>query len=206
MAVDMARDDRGAEIRVETGTGRIEKLDRRERNIGVTIRSDNSALRKPVTGWLDSMSLGEGAHPQLVEGLHVRYRINVRRKDHVDPAIPLSELEGSDKVRDLVVISPIDAPHDSASPEGQAQLQENLTNPKVDEGHRHQEAPRPDEPPPDPPAPTDDLSAAQFLELAATAADAGAGRLDPDDPRAGRARKGAEVFRSLAAELTGGGS
>jgi hypothetical protein len=174
----------GAEVRVESGTGTVEKLDRRERNIGVHIRSDNRQMRELVTGWLDSMSLGEDAHPQLVEGCRVEYRIHVRRKAGVDPDVPIAKVASRDKVRDLVRFRVLNAGAES--------------------GTRT-------EPEPEPAAtPAAVLSrdtlageSARLLDLAAGVVDVAADLLPADDPRAARLRSGAGVLRAIGDDLAG---
>lgn len=105
MAVTLETDPAtGAELKVETGTGHVERLDHKPRNVQVVITSDNPAMRKPVTGWAD------GADNGLVDALclaeshrtRVEYRIEVKRKSDVDPALPFEQLTSDQKVRDFV--------------------------------------------------------------------------------------------------------
>jgi hypothetical protein len=111
MAVTMeTRPDLG-ELRVETGTGIIKKLNAGDRNTQAEIRATHTDLTKPVTGWLDNkddalLALATKAH---ADGIEVAYRVEVHRKRSIDKAIPFAELTSDQKVRDLVELTPTSA-------------------------------------------------------------------------------------------------
>lgn len=94
----------GAEIRIETGTGHIEKLNHGERNVQVVVRSDNAKMRMPVTGWADGNddALVQALEAAEASGARIAYRIVVHRKGNVSATIPLAAVGNMDKVRDFV--------------------------------------------------------------------------------------------------------
>lgn len=125
MAVVLERTDAG-EVRVETGAGIVTKVEREtgKRNAHVSIRATHADLKQPVSAWADTF---DGAvWPLLEEAMIgqfvVEYRIEVRRKDGVDPAKPIAELRNTEKVRDLAAVaragemSPADKGTDAGRP------------------------------------------------------------------------------------------
>lgn len=90
------------EMKVEDGTGTVERVEHQEgkRNAHVSIRA--SHLRQPVTAWCDT----EGDLFAVVLGAYDRvetitYRVEVHRKREIDRSIPFDELGNDMKVRDL---------------------------------------------------------------------------------------------------------
>jgi hypothetical protein len=104
MAVETMRDEAGAEVRVETGRGVITALEVENGKRNAHVKIDAEHLREPVTGWLDTFDkdLLERAHDAYEAGAKVEYRVEVRRKGDIDPAISLKELAARQKVRELV--------------------------------------------------------------------------------------------------------
>lgn len=108
MAVGLEQTTAG-EVRVETGTGVVTKIEHEagKRNAHVRFKATHTNLREPVQAWADTL---DGAVWPLIQeahgaGLVLEYRIEVRRKDGVDPSKPIAELANRDKVRDLAAVA-----------------------------------------------------------------------------------------------------
>lgn len=114
MAVHLITREGAGELRVETGIGRVTKVERAEgkRNARVVIDADH--LREDVTGWVDTQgptwprvqAASAGRFP-------VRYTIEVHRTRGVEISTPLAQLGNRQKVRDLVAL---DMPSDPERP------------------------------------------------------------------------------------------
>lgn len=109
MAVGMIQHPTG-EARLETGEGLITGIEMVEgqRNGKVTFRATHADLRKPVTAWADRNDAELMAALLAAQESRqvVAYRIVVKRKRSVDAGVPFSELEATDKVRDLEAVGP----------------------------------------------------------------------------------------------------
>lgn len=105
------------EVVVETGTGRVDKLDVAERNAQLGIASDNRNLRDPVTGWIDLDVLIAAIPFERIgelNGARVRYRIETHRRrettlDEVPFETPVSRMGNRQKTRRVVGLVVIDA-------------------------------------------------------------------------------------------------
>src|SRR3954453_11836363 len=109
MAVATEQTATFGEVRVETGTGLIEKFELKPgaRNAHVIIKATHTNLREPVSAWADTF---DGAVWPTVTAAHeerfeVEYRIEVKRKDGVDKSKPIAELGNREKVRDLAAVA-----------------------------------------------------------------------------------------------------
>lgn len=207
MAVEFIEDTDGAEIRVETGVGVVERVETHARNLGVWIRSDNRQLRDPITGWLDMMGLPEGAHPQIRPGARIEYRIHVVRKPGVDREPRIADLRPREKVRDLVRFRILDAA-------GRAELTVGPAPERGDPSREAQERPAAgsgtpatagSEPSAEPSSvrtgpPAEAPAAATLLRAAAGLLDAASAAIGDEHLR-GRVTAGGGVLLSIAAEL-----
>lgn len=100
------------EVRVETGTGVIKKLDHDpdKRNAQVSIKATHTDLREDVKAWVDTQGpLWQFAGDAYGHGIEVRYRIEVHRHRDVAPDKPIAELTNRQKVRDLIELAPANA-------------------------------------------------------------------------------------------------
>lgn len=142
MGVELeVRPDQG-EVRIETGTGIIENVDGFEgsrRNVQVEIKPTHFQARYNVKAWADTKALGlaDSLRAAWDSRSEIEYRIEVHRKDGVDPSIAIADLGNADKIRDLVSIKPVSgaerpataeperaAPSPSASPAPQPRPQQ----------------------------------------------------------------------------------
>lgn len=117
MAVETITRPGQGEVRVETGRGIIEKIEGDRRNRLVKIKATHADLRHPVQGWLDTLAEAAWAFAQEAQArrIEVDYRIEVHRKASVDETIPLDQLANTDKVRDLVELTPVGATSSDAT-------------------------------------------------------------------------------------------
>jgi hypothetical protein len=110
MAVGLEQTTAG-EVRVETGTGVVTKTEHAagKRNAHVVFKATHADLKQPVAAWADTFDSAVWPLVQEAEraGLILEYRIEVRRKDGVDPAKPIADLANTDKVRDLAAVARI---------------------------------------------------------------------------------------------------
>lgn len=114
-------DSPSGQWRLETGVGRLRTFaPNGPRYVEVTI--DAPPLASPVTGWAD-----RGAEPFMTLFAHglghaaielhdvdVEYRVEVRRRQDVDPRLPLEVLEAHQKRRRMVWLAPVS--HDEPAP------------------------------------------------------------------------------------------
>lgn len=105
MAVDTGVRE-GAEVRIETGRGHIEKIDEKGRNAQLVIRADG--LNLAVQGWIEKTNpcwpVAQAAH---TGGQRISYRIVTKRKPDQDQTVPLEQVPKFKRVRDVEDISPI---------------------------------------------------------------------------------------------------
>jgi hypothetical protein len=105
MAVDLIIRD-GAEVRVETGVGRITEVKHQagKRNAQVIIEAQG--LREPVTGWADGTdsALAETVKAYAASLQLVPYRIEVVRDAKAPKDVPIAQLEKRSKFRRLVAL------------------------------------------------------------------------------------------------------
>jgi hypothetical protein len=109
MAVAVEQTQAYGEVRVETGTGLVEKVEQKPgaRNAHVVIKATHTNLREPVSAWADTF---DGAVWPTVESarddrFEIEYRIEVRRKGDVDKAKPIAALGNREKVRELAAVA-----------------------------------------------------------------------------------------------------
>lgn len=101
MAVALETRD-GAEVRIETGYGRITKLDDKgNRNAHVSIDAEH--LDDPVQGWADTTNFDQWARIQEAhaKAFRIAYRVVVKRKAEAPQDCPLEEVPKRQRVRDL---------------------------------------------------------------------------------------------------------
>lgn len=92
------------EVRVERGTGYVDKLDRSGRNAQISIASSNRDLRELVTGWIDPTDLRIVVPlDDLIKGAPVAYTIETHRRANM-PDKPLAELANRQKLREVVAL------------------------------------------------------------------------------------------------------
>lgn len=140
MAVEMIHTDLG-ETRVETGSGRVVKVDQTEGQRNAQVFIDATHLREKVTGWCDT------AGPTWAEvqeahrtGAEVPYRVETHRKRGFhDKECPIADVPNREKVRDLVglgataaVERPLGAPVSAPQPDSSRRPPETPTAPSGD--------------------------------------------------------------------------
>lgn len=105
----LTRDPDGAEISVETGIGRVCKVEITDGKRNASVEIDAEHLRQyPVKCWADThdaVMMGV-VRAGLEKGTRLNYRIVVKRKATVDPTRPFSELTKHDKIRSLEELVP----------------------------------------------------------------------------------------------------
>jgi hypothetical protein len=105
MAVATVLDERGAQVRIETGRGIVTQVDGLgvpltaglHRNYRVTIRATHSAsMRYPVTALtMAGQATLAAAFAALASQTEVGYEVQVRRRADIDEAIPLDVLRAT---------------------------------------------------------------------------------------------------------------
>ncbi|MCA1844475.1 MAG: hypothetical protein LC792_15055 [Actinobacteria bacterium] len=107
MARDAAVID-GVQCVVETGYGHVTKVEHTEGKRNARVVIDAEHLAKPVAGWADShdTTLMDAISAARADGARVSYRIVVRRKPSIDPALPFESVTAFDRIRDLVGLRP----------------------------------------------------------------------------------------------------
>lgn len=89
-------DGRGAEVIVEKGVGTVQRLDPSSngKTINVYIRVDAPKIRHPFSGWLQvtDTDLIDILEEALATKRQVHFRIEMQRKNSIDPDIPMKDL------------------------------------------------------------------------------------------------------------------
>lgn len=124
----------GAEVSVESGFGRIDKVEYKDVNAKVTL-VDVPGLRLPVTGWVrhtdpDIRALLTEPWPARVE-----FVVHVTRDEKIDKSIPIADVDKFDKFRKMVVFREAPGPPKGSQSPPEAQPAERTI---------------PNEPPPNP--------------------------------------------------------
>lgn len=101
-----------AEVTVQTGTGRISEIvgrgkqndDGTFRNVEIVFDPDNPLLKRKVYGLLDTTAADLWAYIQQAkeDGRTVSYRIESQRRNGVDRAAPISELNPTEQIRRIL--------------------------------------------------------------------------------------------------------
>ncbi len=143
-----ATDERGAEFGVEENTGQLTKVEwpaEGKRNAAIEIKVDG--FRYPVKGWVDTEDDAMRAVLTSHHGQPVAFRIEIHRKDTIDAALPLDQVDKFDKFRRVVALRPANT-SDSPRPTAPSQGDRPVANePPPAPG------PKPNEQPAAPPAP-----------------------------------------------------
>lgn len=100
----VAKDGRDAEVWVQTGTGIVGDITRKEKTANVSFKVEG--LKHRIHGWISLddpvFALAEEAHSQ---GKEVNFRIESQRKKDVDISIPIEELrETMEKAKENTII------------------------------------------------------------------------------------------------------
>ncbi len=115
----------GAGIRVETGIGRITKIDQGEGKRNAHVFIDAEHLREEVRGWVDTHDplLYPRVYDAWMNEKRVTYRIVTRRKAAVAAATPIDSVGTRQKVRDLeaMELAPRAAQGTASAPSAPAQ-------------------------------------------------------------------------------------
>jgi hypothetical protein len=105
-------DERGvrAQVWVQVGTGTVTKIehqdDETKQNVMVVLKSDHSAVKRPIKGW---MSKKDPAYEAVVTaartGQEVEYRVESQRKAGVDRTVPITDLRADTETAGANTIS-----------------------------------------------------------------------------------------------------